>query len=121
MCVISVDLKMKPSLTYFIIVHTVKPFRKMFVLCTNENRNNDLFPGKAHLYFDDQDKDTFFCQLILNLEKFHIHKIKWAKSKPNIVPFRHELHHYAATIKDIRNKKAAKTYSIVEKFCASDL
>ena len=74
------------------------------------------------IYFDDQDKDfCFFCQLILTMGKFHIHKNKWAKSRPNIVPFRLELHRYAATIKDIKNMKAAKTDYIMEKFCGNDL
>ena len=74
------------------------------------------------IYYDDQDKDLcFFCQLVLSLGKFNIHKNKWAKSKPNIVLFKHELHRYSATIKDISSKKAAKTYLIMEKFCANDL
>ncbi|CAJ1073570.1 hypothetical protein H4Q32_018840 [Xyrichtys novacula] len=74
------------------------------------------------IYYDDQDKDLcFFCQLILSLGKFHIHKNKWAKSKPNIALFKNELLHYAAMIKDIKNKKATKTYSIMKKFCTIEL
>lgn len=76
------------------------------------------------IYYDDkmEDKDLcFFCQMILILGKFHIHKNKWAKSKPNSVLFRQELHRYAATIKDVKNKKAVKTYSVIEKLCGNEI
>lgn len=50
----------------------------------------------------------------ISFQKKHIfiysdnNKNKWVKSKPNIEPIRHELHLFAATVRKIRNKKAAK-------------
>ena len=58
---------------------------------------------------------VYFVQLIL-LGKFHIHKKKWADSKPSFEHFFQKLHQYGNTIRDIKNKKAIKTGSVFEKF-----
>lgn len=72
------------------------------------------FQGKHTLiYFRDQDK---YCVLSVRKYWFGGHFIS-IKSKMGQI----KTVDYAATIKDIRNKKAAKTYSIMEKFCANDL
>ena len=61
------------------------------------------------MYFGDDSMDAdfvFFVQLIVFLETFHIHKNKWADSKPHFVHFYQESKQYISTIKNIRNKKA---------------
>ena len=57
---------------------------------------NDIF-----ILFEDSKVDkniTCFIQLILFMAKFHIHKKKWADSKPNLELFTQELLQYARTM-----------------------
>lgn len=71
------------------------------------------------IYFQDDgtDKDfSFFVQLFLILGKYHIHKKKWADSKPNFEHFLAELKQYHTTVKDIKNRKAIKTDIILSKY-----
>lgn len=71
------------------------------------------------LYFEviNLEKDLiFFVQLVLFLGKFHIHKRKWTDSKPLFHLFLQELSHYSTTINDLKQSKALKTNSILEKF-----
>ena len=70
------------------------------------------------IYFErNLDNHIVFCvQMVIMLGKFHIHKRKWTNSKPNVDVFLLELHQYADTIKDCKNKKAIRTNSILQRF-----
>ncbi len=70
------------------------------------------------IFFENNKMDkntTFFIQLVLLMAKFHIHRKKWTESKPSLEQFTQEIHQYARTIKDIKNKKAMKTNYIFER------
>ena len=60
---------------------------------------------------------TSLTQLIVTLGKYHIHKAKWAKERPNWNKFYSEVRQYANVIRHVNNKKAVKTQELIGKYC----
>ncbi len=51
--------------------------------------------------------------------KYHIHKQKWAKGKPNLLLFQIDMKHYIELLLGLKNSKAQRTRSICESFALS--
>ncbi len=59
---------------------------------------------------------TFIVNLCLIMGKYHIHKQKWAKGKPNLLLFQIDMKHYIELLLGLKNSKAKHTRSICESF-----
>ncbi len=59
---------------------------------------------------------TFIVNLCLIMGKYHIHKQKWAKGKPNLLLFQIDMNHYIELLLGLKNSKAKRTRSICESF-----
>ncbi len=59
---------------------------------------------------------TFIVNLCLIMGKYHIHKQKWAKGKPNFLLFQIDMKHYIELLLGLKNSKAKRTRSICESF-----
>uniref|UniRef100_A0A8C6S964 Reverse transcriptase domain-containing protein n=1 Tax=Neogobius melanostomus TaxID=47308 RepID=A0A8C6S964_9GOBI len=53
---------------------------------------------------------SLLIQTIIHLAKYHIHKTKWAQTKPNGLHLINELNQYLKTIKTVTNQKAIKVH-----------
>ncbi len=56
----------------------------------------------------------FIVNLCLIMRKYHIHKQKWAKGKPNLLLFQIDMKHYIELLLGMKNSKAKRTRSICE-------
>ncbi len=57
---------------------------------------------------------TFIINLCLIVGKYHIHKQKWAKGKPNLLLFQIDMKHYIELLLGLKNSKAQRTRSKCE-------
>ncbi len=57
----------------------------------------------------------FIVNICLIMGKYHIHKQKWAKGKPNLLLFQIDMKHYIELL-GLKNSKAKRTRSICESF-----
>ncbi len=59
---------------------------------------------------------SFIINLCLIMGKYHRHKQKWAKEKPNLLLFLIDMKHYIELLLGLKNSKAQRTRSICESF-----
>ncbi len=59
---------------------------------------------------------TFIVNLCLIMGKYHTHKQKWAKGKPNLLLFQIDKKHNIELLLGLKNSKAKHTRSICESF-----
>ncbi len=71
------------------------------------------------MYFGDhgfyKDK-AHFIQLLILIGKFHIHKMKWSGSKPNLSHFRNDFKLYFKVLCYCTSKKFIRTLNIVSRY-----
>lgn len=78
-----------------------------------------LFEKDVFFYFNREKlppNETFVVNLLLIMGKYHIHKQKWAKGKPNFLLFQIDMKHYVELLLGLKNNKAKRTRSLCEAF-----